>query len=76
MLPLILPSSYIKQISYKAEVYPAYFLHAHIGHYAGLMYLGREALDAKETPVYAMPHMYDYLTSNGPWSQLVSLKKY
>src|SRR4030095_13355299 len=38
------------------------------------MYLGREALNAKEIPVYAMPRMYDYLKSNGPWSQLVSLK--
>ena len=51
-----------------------FLTHAHIGHYAGLMYLGREALNAKEIPVYAMPRMYDYLKTNGPWSQLVSLK--
>jgi pyrroloquinoline quinone biosynthesis protein B len=37
------------------------------------MYLGREALNAKEFPVYAMPRMYEYLKNNGPWSQLVSL---
>ena len=24
-------------------------------------------------PVYAMPRMLEYLSSNGPWSQLVSL---
>jgi len=48
--------------------------HAHIGHYTGLMYLGREALNAKEIPVYAMPRMYDYLKNNGPWSQLIGLK--
>ena len=31
--------------------------HAHIGHYAGLMYLGREALGARGVPVYATPRM-------------------
>ena len=51
-----------------------FLTHAHIGHYSGLMYLGREALNAKEIPVYAMPRMYNYLKTNGPWSQLVSLR--
>ena len=51
-----------------------FLTHAHIGHYTGLMYLGREALNAKEIPVYAMPRMHDYLKNNGPWSQLISLK--
>lgn len=50
-----------------------FLTHAHIGHYTGLMYLGREALSAKEIPVYTMPRLYDYLKNNGPWSQLVSL---
>ena len=47
--------------------------HAHIGHYAGLMYLGREALGARGVPVYATPRMAAFLRANGPWSQLVSL---
>lgn len=47
--------------------------HAHIGHYTGLMELGREALGAKSVPVYALPNMKNYLEQNGPWSQLVSL---
>jgi pyrroloquinoline quinone biosynthesis protein B len=51
-----------------------FLTHAHTGHYTGLMYLGREALNAKEIPVYAMPRMYEYLKTNGPWSQLVSLR--
>ncbi len=46
--------------------------HAHIGHYSGLMYLGREALGADSVPVYAMPRMLGFLKENGPWSQLVS----
>ena len=47
--------------------------HAHIGHYTGLMDLGREAMGADKVPVYAMPRMLKYLSNNGPWSQLVSL---
>lgn len=49
-----------------------FITHAHIGHYTGLMYLGKEASDASNIPVYAMPRMHDFLKSNGPWSQLVS----
>lgn len=45
--------------------------HGHIGHYTGLMYLGKEAMGAKEVSTYVMPRMKDYLTNNGPWSQLV-----
>jgi pyrroloquinoline quinone biosynthesis protein B len=51
-----------------------FLTHAHIGHYTGLMYLGREALGAREVPVYAMPRMREFLTNNGPWSQLVTLR--
>ncbi len=51
-----------------------FLTHAHIGHYAGLMFLGREAMNSKEVPVYAMPKMKMFLENNGPWSQLVSLK--
>ena len=51
-----------------------FLTHAHTGHYTGLMYLGREGLNAKEVAVYAMPRMYDFLKGNGPWSQLVSLR--
>jgi pyrroloquinoline quinone biosynthesis protein B len=47
--------------------------HAHMGHYAGLMQLGREALGSKQVPVYTLPRMEKYLRDNGPWSQLVAL---
>lgn len=50
-----------------------FLTHAHIGHYTGLMYLGREALGAKDVSVYAMPKMKSFLENNGPWSQLVTL---
>lgn len=46
--------------------------HGHIGHYTGLMYFGRESLDAKAVPVYGSARMAGYLAGNGPWSLLVS----
>ena len=51
-----------------------FLTHAHIGHYLGLAYLGREAANAGKVPVYAMPRMAEFLRTNGPWSQLVELK--
>ena len=48
--------------------------HAHIGHYTGLMYLGREAMGAKSVPVYVLPKFAAFINTNGPWSQLVKLK--
>ncbi len=47
--------------------------HAHIGHYAGLIHLGREVFGAKNVKVHAMPRMRQFLSDNGPWSQLVKL---
>ncbi len=47
--------------------------HAHIGHYAGLIHLGREVMGSKNTEVFAMPRMRSFLENNGPWNQLVEL---
>ncbi|WP_210247137.1 MBL fold metallo-hydrolase [Aliikangiella marina] len=51
-----------------------FLTHAHIGHYTGLMHLGREAMGANQIPVFVMPKMAKFLSTNGPWSQLVQLK--
>jgi pyrroloquinoline quinone biosynthesis protein B len=51
-----------------------FITHAHIGHYTGLMYLGKEAMNADTVPVYTMPRMKNFLEQNGPWSQLVKNK--
>lgn len=51
-----------------------FLTHAHIGHYTGLMYLGREAVGASQVKVYAMPKMKSFIEKNGPWSQLVALQ--
>ena len=51
-----------------------FLTHAHIGHYTGLMHLGREVMGAKNTKVSVMPKMEKFLRNNGPWSQLVKLE--
>ncbi|MEA1882824.1 MAG: MBL fold metallo-hydrolase [Candidatus Marinimicrobia bacterium] len=51
-----------------------FLTHAHIGHYTGLIHLGREVMETKGVSVYAMPKMAKFLESNGPWRQLVDLK--
>ncbi len=48
--------------------------HAHIGHYTGLMFYGYESLSTQNLPVYCSRQMGDFLSSNGPWDQLVRLK--
>ena len=47
--------------------------HAHTGHYAGLIHLGREAWGTRDLPVYASRRMASFLRHNAPWSQLVAL---
>lgn len=49
--------------------------HAHVGHYTGLIHLGREAMAADRMPVYCSERMAAFLRSNGPWDQLVRLKQ-
>ncbi len=61
-----------KQQGTKETVDGIFLTHAHIGHYTGLMFLGKEAMDAKSIPVYVMPKMKDFLINNGPWNQLIA----
>jgi pyrroloquinoline quinone biosynthesis protein B len=48
--------------------------HAHVGHYAGLIHLGREVMGVKDLPLYATPRLADFMRTNAPWSQLVALR--
>ena len=47
--------------------------HAHVGHYAGLIHLGREAANVQGLPLYASARMAMLLREHAPWSQLVAL---
>lgn len=51
-----------------------FLTHAHVGHYTGLIHLGREIIGARDVPVWAMPRMSSFLRENGPWGQLVTLQ--
>ena len=44
--------------------------HAHIGHYTGLIHLGKEAMNTKRLPVFAAPLMKRFLKKNQPWKKL------
>jgi pyrroloquinoline quinone biosynthesis protein B len=50
-----------------------FITHAHIGHYTGLLQFGREAMNAKDIPVFTMPRMDSFLRNNEPWRQLITL---
>ena len=63
----------LQQASGSTNLSGIFLTHAHMGHYAGLLQLGREAMDAKGIPVYVMPRMKKFLENNAPWSQLVAL---
>ena len=47
--------------------------HAHIGHYPGLIFYGFESLSTKNLPVFCSKRMGTFLSSNGPWDQLVRI---
>ena len=59
---------------HKTKLSGIFLTHAHIGHYSGLLQLGREVMGAKDMPVYAMPRMKSFLYENSPWNQLLSLE--
>ena len=64
---------HLQQVSNHSELPNGIFItHAHIGHYTGLMHLGKEAMNSKGVKVYTMNGMRKFLTQNGPWSQLVT----
>lgn len=48
--------------------------HAHIGHYTGLMYTGREAMNTHLVEVFGSPRFIGFLRESQPWKQLVDLQ--
>ena len=45
--------------------------HAHMGHYLGLVYLGKEAMNSEKIKVFCMKRMLNFLSNNGPWDCLL-----
>lgn len=70
---IVYQTNYLNSIS-PAKDLEIFLTHAHMGHYSGLIHLGRESANSKKIPVYAMPRMAKFLRNNGPWSQLIDLQ--
>ena len=51
-----------------------FLTHAHFGHYAGLLQLGKEVTNTRELLVHCSPKMAAFLTQNQPFSFLVQDK--
>lgn len=56
-----------------AELAGILLTHAHIGHYTGLMFLGRESSNAQALPVWASASLCNFIRQHAPWQQLVDL---
>lgn len=49
--------------------------HAHLGHYLGLAWFGREVAGSQHVPVHCSPRFAAFLRAHGPWKQLVELQQ-
>lgn len=49
--------------------------HAHVGHYLGLAWFGREVAATQDLPVHCSARLGGFLRGNGPWRQLVDLRQ-
>lgn len=45
--------------------------HAHMGHIAGLLWLGTEAMAVEGRPLFAGPRLVEFLAGNEPWATLI-----
>ena len=61
----------LKSLTSEANLGGIALTHAHIGHYSGLLFFGKESLGAEKVNVYSMPKMSLFLENNAPWSQLI-----
>jgi pyrroloquinoline quinone biosynthesis protein B len=49
--------------------------HAHLGHYLGLAWFGREVAGSAHVPVHCTTRFASFLRAHGPWKQLVELQQ-
>ena len=48
-----------------------FLTHGHMGHYTGLIHVGREGAAANDLPLYVSASMGSYLSGNEPWAFLI-----
>jgi pyrroloquinoline quinone biosynthesis protein B len=64
----------IKDLNGGVKPTGVFLTHAHMGHYTGLMYFGRESADWKDVPVHGTARMGEFLRKNDPWKFLIDNK--
>ena len=71
---LLAPPPHLKPDAGRPAILDGVFLtHAHVGHYLGLAWFGREIYGADHLSVHGSRRMSEFLGKNGPWDQLVLL---
>jgi len=48
-----------------------FITHAHMGHYPGLLYFGKEVINSNKLDVYTSKKFKDFLNNNQPWKLLI-----
>jgi pyrroloquinoline quinone biosynthesis protein B len=61
----------ITELTKDYEFRGIFITHTHMGHYTGLMFLGKEVMNSHEIPVHVSASVGDFLSGNAPWSQLI-----
>ncbi len=61
-----------EQVERLPELSGILLTHAHMGHVAGLLWLGREAMAVRELPVWVGPKLLAHLSANEPWAALIA----
>lgn len=49
-----------------------FLTHAHMGHFPGILYLGKEAMNTQQQPVLVGNDMKSMLERNAPWKKLIT----
>lgn len=57
-------------VQLQSHLHGVLLTHAHIGHYSGLVYLGKEVAAPRGLPVWASTAMGEFLRANAPWEAL------
>ena len=67
-------NSQLHMIGENYSIEGIFLTHAHYGHYSGIYQLGKEVMNLKNIPIYAMPLMKEFLQKNESVNFLINNK--